>query len=71
MLNERKEANLKLGIYRWGCQCCVPKSKDIKSHQSAKTKTEWRKMTHRLERRIADDILRQEIDEYFEEREAA
>ena len=70
MLNERKKANSKLGIYKWGCQCCVPKSTDLKSHQSAKSKTEWRKLTHRLERRIAEDILRDEIEEFFDDRAA-
>jgi hypothetical protein len=63
----RKLANFKAGIYRWGCACCVGKSKDLVSHQSAKTKTEWRKLTHRLERRIRKRETFRLINEYYEE----
>jgi len=71
LTEERKMGWSKLGISRWcswRSSCCIPSRN---TRRSARCRAEEKVRSHRMERMFAGRILRDEIDEYLLDREAA
>jgi hypothetical protein len=68
MKTYHREANRKLNISRWGCSCC---SGSANSSQGCKNKAQLKKEAQRLQRKLAKRRIKNMVDEYLLDRDAA